>query len=160
MEKVEPQQPSPTQVEEDKNEKPITIIQSVPESELDTAPAGTAGNWRSKTGIAIPGFGNWNPSFKVPSLGRTGSIAWKLAKFYGPGAIISVAYIDPDNYQTAIAAGAEFQYKQLFMLLLSTIIAIYLQVRSILVDLVIHLIVSVRFSVPNLVLLLGLPSLR
>jgi hypothetical protein len=136
MEKVEPHQPSPAPGVETEinNEKPITIIQSAPKSELDTAPAGTAGNWKSRTGIAVPGLENWNPSFKLPNIGKSGSIAWKLAKFYGPGAIISVAYIDPDNYQTAIAAGAEFQYKQLFMLLLSTIIAIYLQVTSITLD--------------------------
>lgn len=70
----------------------------------------------------------WNPSFKPPTLGRTGSVMWKLAKFYGPGAIVSVAYIDPDNYQTAIAAGAEFQFKLLFMVLVANIMAIYLQV--------------------------------
>jgi hypothetical protein len=135
MEKVEPKKPSIAPVEAEINdEKPITIIQSAPQSELDTAPAGAAGNWKSRTGIAVPGLGNWNPSFKLPSIGKTGSIAWKLAKFYGPGALISVAYIDPDNYQTAIAAGAEFQYKQLFMLLLSTVIAIYLQVTSVWVD--------------------------
>jgi metal iron transporter len=48
--------------------------------------------------------------------------------FLGPGAIISVAYIDPDNYQAAISAGGSFQYKLLFMVLVSNIIAIYLQV--------------------------------
>lgn len=51
----------------------------------------------------------------------------KFAKFMGPGAIISVAYIDPDNYQTAISAG-KLQYKLLFMILVSNVIAIYLQV--------------------------------
>ena len=60
----------------------------------------------------------------------------RFAKFMGPGTIISVAYIDPDNYQTAVSAGAEFGYKLLFMVLVSNLIAIYLQVgarRSILV---------------------------
>ena len=51
----------------------------------------------------------------------------KFAKFMGPGAVISVAYIDPDNYQTAISSG-ELQYKLLFMILVSNVIAIYLQV--------------------------------
>jgi len=52
----------------------------------------------------------------------------KLGKFIGPSAMISVAYIDPDNYQTAISSGAGFQYKLLFMILISNLIAIYLQV--------------------------------
>ena len=57
-------------------------------------------------------------------------VCFKLAKFIGPGSLITVAYIDPDNYQTAISAGAEFEYKLLFMILLSNIIAIYLQVSQ------------------------------
>jgi metal iron transporter len=55
---------------------------------------------------------------------------WTFFKFLGPGAIISVAYVDPDNYQTAIASGSSFQYKLLFMVLVSNIIAIYVQVWS------------------------------
>jgi metal iron transporter len=55
---------------------------------------------------------------------------WTFFKFLGPGAIISVAYVDPDNYQTAIASGASFQYRLLFMVLVSNTIAIYIQVRT------------------------------
>lgn len=54
---------------------------------------------------------------------------WKFFKFLGPGAIVSVAYVDPDNYQSAISSGASFQYKLLFMVLVSNIVAIFLQVR-------------------------------
>lgn len=55
----------------------------------------------------------------------------RCMSFLGPGAIISVAYVDPDNYQTAISSGASFQYKLLFMVLVSNIIAVYLQVCSV-----------------------------
>ena len=58
------------------------------------------------------------------------AVIWKFGKFVGPGALISVAYIDPDNYQTAISAGAIFGYKLLFIVLVSNLIAIYLQVRQ------------------------------
>lgn len=68
------------------------------------------------------------PSSEPTSIG---SKIWKFFKFLGPGAVISVAYVDPDNYQTAISAGAEFQYKLLFMVLVSNLIAIYIQVRLI-----------------------------
>ncbi|KAH7636162.1 natural resistance-associated macrophage protein-domain-containing protein [Sordaria sp. MPI-SDFR-AT-0083] len=64
------------------------------------------------------------PSSEPTSIG---SKIWKFFKFLGPGAVISVAYVDPDNYQTAISAGAEFQYKLLFMVLVSNLIAIYIQ---------------------------------
>ena len=55
---------------------------------------------------------------------------WKFFKFLGPGAIVSVAYVDPDNYQSAISSGASFQYKLLFMVLVSNLVAIFLQVRA------------------------------
>jgi metal iron transporter len=38
-----------------------------------------------------------------------------------------VAYIDPGNYSTDVAAGASYQFKLLFIVLLSNLIAIYLQ---------------------------------
>lgn len=55
---------------------------------------------------------------------------WLLTfgKFLGPGTIISVAYVDPDNFQTALTSGAQFEFKLLVMILLSNLIAIYLQV--------------------------------
>jgi metal iron transporter len=59
---------------------------------------------------------------------QTGEVLWKFGKFTGPGAIISVAYIDPDNYQTAVSSGAEFKFKLLFMILFSNLVAVYLQV--------------------------------
>jgi hypothetical protein len=96
------------------------------------------GKWQSKVGISIPKSGKWNPFFHMPTIGHTGSVVWKLAKFYGPGAIVSVAYVDPDNYQTDIAVGAEFQYKMLFMVLLSNILAVYLQVGLALLHLADH----------------------
>ncbi len=38
-----------------------------------------------------------------------------------------MAYIDPGNYSTAVAAGASYQFKLLFIVLLANIIAIFLQ---------------------------------
>lgn len=66
--------------------------------------------------------------FSVRTLLQCGAVLVKFGKFTGPGTIISVAYVDPDNFQTAISSGAEFEYKLLFMVLVSNLIAIYLQV--------------------------------
>jgi hypothetical protein len=52
----------------------------------------------------------------------------KFARFFGPGVIISVAYIDPDNFQSAVEDGQDFSYNILFMVLISILIALYLQV--------------------------------
>ncbi|KHO01762.1 transporter protein smf2 [Metarhizium album ARSEF 1941] len=59
--------------------------------------------------------------------GRAKNMFWTFGKFVGPGFMISVAYIDPGNYATDIAAGASYQYKFLFIVLLSNLFAILLQ---------------------------------
>ncbi|KAL2840722.1 natural resistance-associated macrophage protein [Aspergillus pseudodeflectus] len=51
----------------------------------------------------------------------------KFGRFVGPGFLIAVAYIDPGNYATDVAAGAEYRYALLFIVLLSNIFAIFLQ---------------------------------
>jgi metal iron transporter len=38
-----------------------------------------------------------------------------------------VAYIDPGNYATDVAAGATYKYKLLFIVLMSNLFAIFLQ---------------------------------
>ncbi|CCH44523.1 Manganese transporter [Wickerhamomyces ciferrii] len=51
----------------------------------------------------------------------------KYLRFVGPGLMISVAYMDPGNYATAVSAGAQSQFSLLFIVLLSNIFAIFLQ---------------------------------
>ncbi|KPM41974.1 Manganese transporter SMF1 [Neonectria ditissima] len=51
----------------------------------------------------------------------------KFSSFIGPGFMISVAYIDPGNYATDVAAGATYRFKLLFIVLLANVFAIFLQ---------------------------------
>lgn len=51
----------------------------------------------------------------------------KYAKFIGPGIMVSVAYMDPGNYSTAVSAGALYKYKLLFVVLVSNLFAVFLQ---------------------------------
>lgn len=74
------------------------------------------------------------PDFTPSSPARSASFLQKAQRwmkiygqFIGPGFMISVAYIDPGNYSTDVAAGASYQFKLLFIVLVSNIIAIYLQ---------------------------------
>jgi metal iron transporter len=62
-----------------------------------------------------------------PTRGFVGALG-KFARFFGPGMIVTVAYIDPDNFQSAVEDGQDFQYKMLFMVFISVLIAMYLQV--------------------------------
>ena len=52
----------------------------------------------------------------------------KYGQFIGPGIMVSVAYMDPGNYSTAVSAGALYQYKLLFVILLSNLFAAFLQI--------------------------------
>ncbi|KAI1768532.1 natural resistance-associated macrophage protein [Hypoxylon sp. FL1150] len=54
-----------------------------------------------------------------------------FGKFVGPGFLVAVAYIDPGNYSTDISAGAENQFRLLFIILMSNLFAIFLQCLSI-----------------------------
>lgn len=63
-------------------------------------------------------------------LGRLGHILRKYMKFIGPGLMVSVAYMDPGNYSTAVAAGSAYQYKLLFSIFLLNCLAIFLQILS------------------------------
>lgn len=54
----------------------------------------------------------------------------KYMRFIGPGLMVSVAYMDPGNYSTAVAAGSAYKYNLLFLILLSNCLAIFLQILA------------------------------
>lgn len=53
--------------------------------------------------------------------------AFEIFKFIGPGLLVTVGFIDPGNWASNIAAGAQFGYSLLWMVTLSTIMLIVLQ---------------------------------
>lgn len=69
--------------------------------------------------------GNRNTFSKLLNSART--ILKKYMKFVGPGLMVSVAYMDPGNYSTDVSAGASNQFSLLCIVLISNIIAIFLQ---------------------------------
>src|SRR5271168_1654850 len=53
---------------------------------------------------------------------------WRmLLAFAGPGFLVSVGYMDPGNWATDLAAGSQFGYTLLFVILLSSLMAMLLQ---------------------------------
>merc|ERR1719394_1425593 len=67
----------------------------------------------------LPVQNKWSPS---------GSRWRDLLHFVGPGWLVSIAYVDPGNYQADIQAGATTQYYLLFTIWWSSILSIYVQV--------------------------------
>src|SRR5271167_2228987 len=76
----------------------------------------------------------------TPSLeGLHGTIAvppasagfWRqLRAFFGPAVLISVGYMDPGNWATDLEAGARFRYGLLWVVALSSLMAVVMQVCS------------------------------
>ena len=50
-----------------------------------------------------------------------------LKAFLGPGALVAVGYMDPGNWITSVVGGASYKYSLLFVILISSIIAMQLQ---------------------------------
>ena len=59
--------------------------------------------------------------------------------FAGPGLLVSVGYMDPGNWATGIQAGSAFGYSLLFVVLLSSLAAMLLQVLSLRLGLIARL---------------------
>ncbi|TIW81875.1 MAG: divalent metal cation transporter, partial [Mesorhizobium sp.] len=68
-----------------------------------------------------PSLREVNASIAVP---RTGVWFRRLFAFMGPGYMVSVGYMDPGNWATDLAGGAQFGYTLLFVIMLSNLMAI------------------------------------
>ncbi len=60
--------------------------------------------------------------------GRRG--LWAVLPFLGPAFVASVAYVDPGNFATNIAAGSQFGYMLLWVILASNLMAMLIQAMS------------------------------
>jgi manganese transport protein len=60
---------------------------------------------------------------------RPSTTGWgRLAAFIGPGYLVATGYMDPGNWATALAGGSKFGYTLLFVCVLSSLMAILLQI--------------------------------
>ena len=71
-----------------------------------------------------PSLREVNATITVP---QTGTWFRRLFAFMGPGYMVSVGYMDPGNWATDLAGGAQFGYTLLFIIMLSNLMAILLQ---------------------------------
>src|SRR5215471_9889110 len=67
-------------------------------------------------------------SVRVPKVGRNWwGILRKLLAFSGPGYLVAVGYMDPGNWATDLAGGSQFYYTLLSVVIVSSLMAIFLQ---------------------------------
>ena len=65
--------------------------------------------------------------FRSIHVAGKGSRFRRAMAFVGPGFLVAVGYMDPGNWATSIAGGAQFGYALLTVALMSNIMAIILQ---------------------------------
>lgn len=85
---------------------------------------------------ADPSASSWKRSAaqaSLPEVHRSivvpgkGSFVRKLMAFTGPGFLVAVGYMDPGNWATDLAGGAQFGYTLLSVIMISNLMAILLQ---------------------------------
>ena len=82
----------------------------------------TTRSWRLAAGS--PSLPEVHASLSIPA---NASFWRKLLAFAGPGFLVSVGYMDPGNWATDIAAGSRYNYRLLFVIMISNLMAILLQ---------------------------------
>jgi len=89
------------------------------------ADAGLDSAWRRA--ITLPSLPEAHRSIPVAA-----NLSWlrKLLVFAGPGYLIAVGYMDPGNWATDIGGGSKFGYALMSVVLLSSLIAMFLQALS------------------------------
>jgi manganese transport protein len=84
-----------------------------------------AEGWRRAGGLpSLPEAYRTIPVLPGASVGR------KLLAFAGPGYLVAVGYMDPGNWATDIGGGSRFGYTLLSVVLLSSMMAMFLQALS------------------------------
>jgi manganese transport protein len=83
----------------------------------------------SRAGVAThPSLEGLHSTVNVP--GRKASFWRQCLSYGGPALLVSVGYMDPGNWGTDLQGGASFRYGLLWVVALSSLMAIFLQVCS------------------------------
>ncbi|MBB3611735.1 Nramp family divalent metal transporter [Rhizobium sp. BK602] len=96
-------------------------------TQIQDAAAQRAWKFASPDEDARPSLPEVNATVHVP---HTGTWIRRLLAFMGPGYMVSVGYMDPGNWATDLAGGAQFGYTLLSVIMLSNLMAILLQALS------------------------------
>src|ERR1700712_3647991 len=89
------------------------------------ASAGTARNAERTKHVSLEGI---HATVSVPENARQFWRNWRA--YVGPALLVSVGYMDPGNWGTDLAAGAQFKYELLWVVAVASFMAIFLQVLS------------------------------
>ncbi len=102
---------------------PQLDAQSVANAEASSTPAPEA----KYRGVNLPSLPE---SHRTVPVSHTASWIRKILAFAGPGYLVAVGYMDPGNWATDIGGGSKFGYTLLSVILLSNLMAMFLQALS------------------------------
>src|SRR5579864_3819720 len=68
--------------------------------------------------------------YRSVPISSSASFLRKLLLFAGPGYLVAVGYMDPGNWATDIGGGSQFGYALLSVVILSSLMAIFVQALS------------------------------
>src|SRR4051812_39226412 len=96
----------------------------------DKGPAETADASRPSSApmTAPPSLEGLHRTVAVP--GRQAGFWRKCLSYGGPALLVSVGYMDPGNWGTDLQGGAQYRYGLLWVVALSSVMAIFLQICS------------------------------
>src|SRR5215472_6981943 len=97
------------------------------ESQLE-AGAGAVRSGADYSALGSPSLEGVHSSVAVPH--HEAGFWRKWRAFVGPAILVCVGYMDPGNWGTALAAGAQFKYGLLWVIALASVMAIFMQVIS------------------------------
>src|SRR6202795_4113498 len=111
-------------------------FETEPSSSTETSPvetrtlASSSSLWPRRalsSAVALPSLPESHRT--IPFLAGSSRVK-KLLAFAGPGYLVAVGYMDPGNWATDIAGGSKFGYSRLSVILLSNLMAMFLQALS------------------------------
>src|SRR6266853_1091465 len=95
-------------------------------NQTPTAQPTESGNWRRRAEqVSLPEV---HRTIRVPD----GASFWrKMLAYAGPGFLVAVGYMDPGNWATDLAGGAQFGYTLLCVIMVSNLMAIRSEERRV-----------------------------
>src|SRR5271163_2189860 len=103
-----------------------------PQLEAETAPSAESSTAASsgaatRRGVSLPSLPEAHRSIPIS---HAASWIRKILAFAGPGYLVAVGYMDPGNWATDIGGGSKFGYTLLSVILISNLMAMFLQALS------------------------------
>ncbi|HYR51090.1 MAG TPA: Nramp family divalent metal transporter [Candidatus Dormibacteraeota bacterium] len=86
------------------------------------------GEEREPERIGSPSLEGIHGTVPVPHHSESAFRQWRA--FVGPAILVSVGYMDPGNWGTDLQAGAQYKYNLLWVVLMASLMAIFMQVLS------------------------------